>query len=437
MITGLRQDFRLGIAMGVSVTSRMRWNLWLGALAAAAVIGSARGENWPAWRGPNGNGVSGSVNLPVKWEGTNQVRWRTPLPEPGNSTPVIWKDRVFVTQPLAVEKKRALLCFDAKSGKQLWQAGVQVNAMERSHNTNPYGSASPATDGERVICWFGSGGLVAYDFNGRELWRKDLGEHNHQFGYGGSPVIHGDMVLLNFGPGTREFLVALNKRTGEELWRHQSETAAADDIHGTWSTPLVVDWQGAPQVISALRGEVAALHPQTGAVIWRAKELGPQAKSSPVSGDGVVIVSGDMQSSEVAVRLGAKGTIDGSQLLWKKNPPKRRVGTGVIHNGRYFGVQTSGIADCLKLENGEVIWEERLTGSGSNNAVWSSPVMAEGKLYIMNQVGDVFVLRAGDKFELLAMNSLKEASNSSVVPAAGALYLRTHKALWCIDTKSN
>lgn len=410
---------------------------WL-AIAAAFVVGSAaRAENWPAWRGQEGNGISASRNLPVKWDATNNVRWRVELPEAGNSTPVVWGDRVFLTQPLAKEKKRLLICFDGKNGKEVWRKGVEVGAAERTHATNPYGSASPVTDGERVICWFGSGGLVAYDFSGKELWRKDLGEHSHQFGYGGSPVIHGDFVFLNFGPGTREFLVALNKKTGAEIWRHQSETAAADDINGTWSTPVVVNWQGTAQVISALRGEVAALQPETGTVIWRTTELGPQAKSSPVAGEGVAIVSGDMKSAEVAVRLGSKGAVSESELLWKKNPPKRRVGTGVIHKGRYYGVQTAGIADCLKLETGEVVWEERLVGSGSNHAAWSSPVLADEKLYVMNQVGDVFVLKAGEKFEVLAMNSLKEASNSSVVPANGALYLRTHKALWCVGSNAN
>ena len=162
-----------------------------------------------------GDGISASKNLPVKWEGTNSVRWRVELPEHGNSTPIVWGDRVFVTQPLAKEKKRALLCFDAKTGKELWRAAVEVSASERTHATNPYGSASPVTDGERVVCWFGSGGLVAYDFSGKEIWRRDLGEHSHQFGYGGSPVIYGDFVFLNFGPGLNAFVAAFDKSNGK------------------------------------------------------------------------------------------------------------------------------------------------------------------------------------------------------------------------------
>jgi outer membrane protein assembly factor BamB len=359
-----------------------------------------------------------------------------PLPEAGNSTPIVWGERVFLTQPLAAESRRTLMCFDRREGRLLWQSGVTIGAAERTHQTNPYASGSPATDGERVVCWFGSGGVVAYDFAGKELWRTDLGEHSHQFGYGGSPVIHGDLVFLNFGPGSREFLVALDKHTGKERWRHSSRTPGADDILGTWSTPLVVEWAGQTQVISALRGEFAGLDPSSGKVLWHTDGHGPQAKTSPVFGEGIVIISGDLQSSEAAVRLGGKGDITDSHVLWKKTPPKRRVGTGVIQNGRYFGIQTPGIADCLKLETGEPIWEERLTGSGANNAVWSSPVLAGGKLYIMNQNGDVFVLRAGDKFEVLAVNSMKEPTNASVVPSGPDLFLRTHKALWCVTDRA-
>ena len=359
------------------------------------------------------------------------------MPEAGNSTPIIWNDRVFVTQPVSSENRRALFCFDRRDGKLLWQSGVTVADKERTHNTNPHGSASPVTDGERVICWFGSGGLAAYEFGGKELWRTDLGAHSHQFGYGGSPVIHGDLVLLNFGPGSREFLVALDKRTGKELWRHASKTPSADDIYGTWSTPFVAEREGRSEIISALRSELAALEPQTGKVLWHTTGHGIQAKASPVAGEGVVVMSGDKDSTEVAMRLGGSGDITATHLLWKKNPPKGRVGTGIIHNGHLFGIQSRGIADCLNLETGDVVWEERLTGPGANNAVWGSPVLSEGKLFVMNQSGDVFVLRAGTRFEVLAINSLKEPSNSSVAPASGELFLRTHKALWCIGAKAS
>lgn len=404
-------------------------------LFALALAGVSTNGNWPTWRGPNADGISSETDLPIQWSPKEKVLWRTPLPEAGNSTPVVWGQHIFVTQPIADGDRRTLICIDRDSGRVLWQSGVQVATEERSHKTNPYASASPVTDGERVICWFGSGGLAAYDFGGRELWRTDLGRHNHRFGYGGSPVLHGDLVFLNFGPGTREFVVAVNKKTGEEVWRHESPISGEDDIYGTWSTPFIAKWEGGAQLISALRGELAGLDPESGKVLWHTPTFGIQAKASPVVGEGVVVMSGDMESSEVAVRLGGKGDVTDTHVLWKRDPAKRRVGTGIIHDGYIYSVQTRGIADCVKLETGEVVWEERLRGSGGSNAVWSSPVLAGNRLYVMNQAGDVIVYRTGTKFEVLSLNSMDEPSNSSVVPSDGKLFLRTHEALWAIGTK--
>lgn len=389
--------------------------------------------NWPSWKGPKGNGMSNESQLPVKWTKESNIAWRVPLAEPGNSSPIVWGDHVFITQQDTKNGRAILICFDREDGRQLWQSGVEIDGKERTHRTNPYASASPVTDGERIICWFGSGGLVAYDFSGTELWRKDLGQHDHAFGYGGSPVILGDRVLLNFGPGSREFFVALNKKTGEELWRYQSPTPAQDDILGTWSTPLIVSEQDRDIVISALRNDLAALDPASGRVLWRTPAFGPQAKSSPSIGEGIVVMSGDKESSEIAVRMGGTGDVSDSHVLWTRNPAKRRIATGIVKDGHIFGVQTIGIADCVELKTGKVVWEERLRGSGGNNAVWASPVLAGDILYVTNQSGDVFAWRAStDKFELLAVNSMGEVSNSTLAISDGHLFLRTHEALWCI-----
>ncbi|HVR35659.1 MAG TPA: PQQ-binding-like beta-propeller repeat protein [Methylomirabilota bacterium] len=390
----------------------------------------AMAANWPTWRGPDADGITSEKNLPVEWSRTENVRWRVSLPEPGNSTPIVWGDQVFVTQNIGNE--RSLLCLDRRDGGELWRRGVTVTGQERTHETNPYCAASPVTDGERVVSWFGSGGLVAHDLSGNELWRVDLGRHDHQFGYGGSPVLHGDVCILNFGPGAREFVVAVNKRSGEEVWRVSSSTPGEDDIYGMWSTPFVARTDGRSEVVVALRDYFAGLDPQTGEELWRCDGLGIQAKSSPVAGGGVVVMSGDMRSAELAVRLGGSGNITETHRLWTRTPAKRRVGTGVIHDGHLYSVQTGGIADCVDLKTGEYVWEERLRGPSANNAVWSSPVLSDGHLYVLNQSGDTFVYRAKPAFEQVGVNSLGERSNSSVVVSDGNLFLRTHEALWCI-----
>ncbi len=389
--------------------------------------------DWPAWRGPAGTGVSVEKDLRADWSTARAPRWRTPLPEPGNSTPVIAKGKIFLTQSEGT--RRNLLCMDRADGKLLWKAGVGVTAEERTHKTNPYASASPVTDGERVIVWFGSGGLAAYDFAGKEIWRTDLGRHDHRFGYGGSPVIHGDLCLLNFGPGVREFLVAVDKKSGKEVWRHSSPVPGADDVLGTWSTPLIVEHQGRVELISALRGELAGLDPKTGKLLWSVNDWGLQAKASPVAGDGVVVLSGDFEpkTSEVAVRLGGAGDVSKTHVLWRKTPSRVRVGTGVIQNGYFYGSRTGGFADCIELESGKVVWDERLAVKGRNSPIWTSPVLADGKLYFINQGGDVFVVRAGPQFELVATHSLGETCNASPAISDGAIFLRTHQALWCFD----
>lgn len=403
--------------------------------AVMALVGvitkDAVGGDWPAWRGPMGTGISEEKDIPPDWRTTQAVRWRTPLPEPGNSTPIVTRGRVFLTQSEGT--RRHLFCFDRKDGKLLWKTGVGVALEERSHKTNPYASASPVTDGERVIVWFGSAGLAAYDFDGREIWRTDLGRHDHRFGYGGSPVIQGELGFLNFGPGVREFLVAVDKRTGKEVWRHSSPVPGAEDVLGTWSTPLIVEHQGRVELISALRGELAALDPKTGQVFWSVNDWGLQAKASPVAGDGVVILTGDFEpkTSEVAVRLGGAGDVAKTHGLWRKTPSRGRVGTGVIQNGYFYGSRTGGFADCIELESGKIVWDERLPVKSGNSAIWTSPVLADGKLYFVNQGGDIFVVRTGPQFELVAAHTLGETCNASPAISDGEIFFRTHDALWC------
>src|SRR5262245_47663620 len=185
-----------------------------------AIASCAHAENWPAWRGPTGLGYSTEKDPPLKWTEKENIRWKAPLPDRGNASPTIWGDRIFLTQCADKGAKRGVLCLDRTNGKQLWFRTVDFDGTEPTHGTNPYGSATCATDGERVITSLGSAGVWCLDFDGKELWRKDLGKFIHIWGTASSPVIHGDLVYLWCGPGDRQFLVALNKRTGDEVWRH-------------------------------------------------------------------------------------------------------------------------------------------------------------------------------------------------------------------------
>src|SRR5262252_8339996 len=187
-----------------------------------AVMGiSIWAGNWPGWRGPEGSGVCSEQSLPLKWSTNENVRWRIPLPEPGNSSPIVWRDRVFVTQAVQQDKRRTLMCFDRANGKLLWQSGVTYTEPEPTQEDNPYCAGTPATDGQDVFACFGSAGVYAYDFAGKEVWHRDLGKLHHMFGNTISPVVYGELLLLNFGPDAKARLVALNKKTGETVWEAQ------------------------------------------------------------------------------------------------------------------------------------------------------------------------------------------------------------------------
>jgi hypothetical protein len=229
---------------------------WLSLLLLLTFCGAASGENWPAWRGPRGDGSCSEQGLPTTWSKTENVAWKVALPERGNSTPIVWNDRVFITQTLEQAGRRTLMCFDRQDGRLLWQAGTVWHEKEPTHGTNPMCSASPVTDGERVVAWFGSAGLFCYDFQGNLLWKRDLGLQRHIWGYGSSPVLHGDLCFLNFGPGERSFLIAVNKKTGETVWQHDepinregtSEAKFSNaDYYGSWSTPLICGLERPPR----------------------------------------------------------------------------------------------------------------------------------------------------------------------------------------------
>jgi outer membrane protein assembly factor BamB len=414
-----------------------------------SLLGSAAtAADWPAWRGAQGIGVSTETALPTKWSTTEHVRWRVALPEPGNSTPIVSRGRVFVTQ--AVGERRTLMCFDRSNGKLLWQQGVATKEKEPTHGTNPYCSASPVTDGERIIVSFASDGLYCYDFDGNELWRRgDLGRQIHIWGGGSSPAIHGELCFLNVGPGETTYLLAVNKRTGKSVWQKNEETGygkpSADDVRGgnkdnatyigSWTTPTLMKVEGRDQLLMSWPRRLAAYDPQSGDEIWTCAGLNPLVYTSPIYDEGLVVAMGGFGGMSIAVRAGGSGDITDSRRVWHQPKTPQRIGSGVIKDGHIYIHNDPGTAECYELNTGNRIWQERLSGAGSSGTNWSSVMLAGDYCYTINQVGDCFVFKASPKFELVSVNSLGEPSNSSIVPSNGELFIRTHEALWCISEK--
>jgi outer membrane protein assembly factor BamB len=412
------------------------------------VAAPAVAADWPAWRGPTGIGVSTETDLPTKWSKTENVRWRIPLPEPGNSTPIVSEGRVFVTQ--AVGDRRTLMCLDRADGKLLWQEGIVTGEKEPTHNTNPYCSASPVTDGQRVIASFASDGLFCYDFNGKELWRRtDLGRQIHIWGNGSSPVIHGDLCFLNFGPGETTYLLAVDKKTGENVWRKDEGTGygkSADPADkakqqaatyiGSWTTPVLMEVEGRDQLLISWPRRLAAYDPQTGDELWTCTGLNPLAYTSPIYEDGIAVAMGGFNGMSIAVRAGGRGDITESRRLWHHPKTQQRIGSGVIKDGYIFIHNDPGIAECFELKTGELVWKERLKGVDPAGSNWSSIMLAGDNCYSISQGGDCFVFKASPKFKVVSVNSIGELTNASIIPSNGELFIRTHEALWCIGEKN-
>jgi len=398
---------------------------------------SLHAENWPMWRGANGDGTCAESKLPEKWSQTENVVWKVELPDRGNSTPVVWGDKVFVTQAIEKEGKRLLLCFDKKTGKQLWEAGTTYREPELTHGTNPYCAASPATDGERVIVFFASAGVFCYGMNGKELWKRtDLGKQHHIWGNGTSPVLAGDRVFLNFGPGENTVLYCFDKKTGKTIWQHKEPGGASGEGAdkkwlGSWCDPLLRKTGARYELLMSYPRRACAFDPQTGKELWTSGGLTDLVYNSPLFADGVMIAMSGYNGAALAVKTGGNGDVTERNRVWQLPKVSQRIGSGVVHDGYHYILSDGGIAECRNLKTGEVVFQERLKG---NN--WSSLVLsADGKCYAANQIGDCFVFKASPKFELLATNSLGEKIIGSIAVSEGQLFIRGYKHLWCIGRK--
>ncbi|MBI5768474.1 MAG: PQQ-binding-like beta-propeller repeat protein [Verrucomicrobia bacterium] len=406
-------------------------------LAVFGMVAPLFAANWPAWRGPTHDGVTEETNLPLRWSATQNVKWKTPLPDRGNSTPVVWGERVFVTQATEKDHRRALMCFDKRTGKLLWSAGITCHDNEPTHATNPYCSASPATDGDCVVVSFGSA-VHCYDFSGAERWKRDdLGVQKQIWGNGASPVIAGERVFFNFGPGEKTVLYCFDKKTGRTLWEHAEpggntgEAGGAAWI-GSWNDPLLRRVGARDELFMHWPGRVCAYDPATGAERWSCDGLTALAYNSPLFADGAVVAMGGFNGAALAVRAGGSGNVTATHRLWLLPKVTQRIGSGVLYEGHHYILTDGATAECRDLKTGALVFSERLKGPGATAQNWSSLVRSGDKLYAVNQGGDAFVWRAAPKFELLATNAIGEKVIGSMAVSDGKIFIRSYRHLWCI-----
>ncbi len=444
----------------MSNTLRLSLLLLLGAAFVHAQ--APQHAHWPQWRGPFFNGMARG-DAPTNWSDTTNIKWKTEIPGKGHSTPVVWGDRIFLTTAIPTgkpappapatsadqgegrrgrgaggdtapqaEHRFEVLCLDRKTGKIIWQRTAKVAAPHEGYHRvyGSFASNSPVTDGKHVYAFFGSRGLYAYDINGKLTWEKDFGVQMKiklGFGEGTAPLLDGNRLFLVFDHEAESFMVALDKRNGKELWRVKRDELTS------WSTPLAIDHGGRRQIIVAATRRVRSYDAETGKVLWEAGGLGGNVIPMPAYHNGVVyVMSGFRDPKLMAIKLGKEGDLTGTDsILWSHTRGLAYTTSPVLHENRLYFVTDNGLVTALNATTGEPHFAQVRLPKAAN--LKASPVGANGKLYLATEDGDVVVLRMGEKFEVIATNTLTDqVFIATPVIADGDLFLRGQGTLFCI-----
>lgn len=403
-------------------------------VAAALTVGqSVRAETeWNGFRGPTGRGHSVAKEMPVKWSADN-VQWTLKLKGAGQSSPVNAGDKLFLTSASANGQECLLICVDRNKGKVLWERSVKSSNPGQHHRMNSFATPTCVTDGERVIAFFGAGGMHCFDLNGKKQWSKNLGELPGSWGTAASPVIVANKVIQNLDAVGASSLVALDKLTGETVWTTKRE----DKPRGGWSTPVLIDVGKRQELV--LNGEfgVRGYDPESGKELWFCK--GFNGRGAPVpdfDGKTLYVVNGK-PGDIYAVTPGGAGDVTQSKMKWHaKRPRGRDLPSPATVNGFVFVMNMSGTGTCYDAESGEMYWSEKLPLK-SRGEFAAAPLVVNGNVYVQNVYGgNTIVIKPGKTMQVLSENSLgaarEEIFRATLAPIGGLLYARSHSTLYCI-----
>ncbi|MEW5978622.1 MAG: PQQ-binding-like beta-propeller repeat protein [Acidobacteriota bacterium] len=420
-------------------------------LASSALLSNpAMAENWPQWRGPEANGISREKGLPVTWDSSDSIIWKVKLPGRGNSTPIIWGDRLFLTFQIGsgkVEVRSArhdgpvqtddgpvtfvVQCLRSKDGTLLWEHRIPAEKpLPPVHAFHNLSSPSPITDGERVYAWFGTGQIVVLTMDGKRVWSRSLGKEYSPYqllwGHGSSPVIHNEHLFLLCDHNPAAYLLALDRRTGREVWK-------VDRGQGlrSYSTPFLMKVGERHELIVNSNPRVDAYDPQTGRLLWHADDYCRVPVPTPTSAEGILYMSRGYNSGPyMAIRPGGTGNVNESHVLWRVPTGAPYVSSLVHYEDLLYMATEVGIVRCIEARTGKTVWTERVGGNFS-----ASPVVAEGRIYLLNEAGETVVLEAGRKCRILARNALGEVCRASPAVAGGRILIRSDQHLYSIGTQ--
>ena len=440
-----------------------KWSLWILLLLIFSI--DARTENWPQWRGPSSDGLSESLNLPVRWSRNENIVWKAPLEGLGVSSPIIWEDRIFVTSqrgqvPIPqvaypqlarddqelVQKEKPIgalrsdsspesdevylivEAFRLTDGKRLWKyttrATGEFPALHEKHNL---ATPTPVTDGNHVFAWFGTGQVLALDMDGQLLWTRHIGKEyapfTTQWGHGSSPTLYNDLLLLLCDHTEDSFLLALDKATGKERWK-----VDRGKDHISHATPLVIRTPKRDELIINSSERIDAYNPADGTLLWYAGKWRQTPIPTPVFHNGIVfMIRGYRNSDFLAIRPGGQGDVTSENILWRSAGGASYVPSILYYKDLLYVTNEVGIVTCADAETGKTVWKKRLGG-----IFFSSPVAGDGKAYMTSETGETFVLQAGREPIVLSTNNLDERIIASPAISGGRLYIRSDGNLFCI-----
>jgi len=397
----------------------------------AARVASLNALDWPEFRGPTGQGISTRTDLPLTWDATKGVAWKSAIPGAGWSSPSLQGGKIFLTTAVKTGNGLSLraLAVNEKDGRILWNNEVIAHeaGAPNIHGKNSHASPTAIASGDRIYVHFGTLGTACLDLDGKVLWRQTGLKYSPVHGSGGSPILVGDALIFSCDGGSNPFVVALHRDTGKILWKTPRETTAKKTF--SFSTPLLITVDGKKQVISPGSGAVCAFDPAEGTELWRARYgEGYSVIPRPVFGHGLLFVSsGYDRPVAMAVRPGGKGDVTETHVAWSLTKGAPNTPSMLLAGDELFMVSDGGIGSCLDARTGKTHWQERLGGNYS-----ASPILADGRIYFLNEEGTTVVVKASKEFVKLAENPLGERALSTPAAGDGCLYLRTQGNLFKI-----